>query len=91
MDTEKAFHNAMLNVYLQAKKECGYNATYFLRMLEEMDGVEAAKTLLHTNTPSDGFTTLWEKKRLDLSVEHHVLLPEFDSLFTVTGQVKFGH
>jgi hypothetical protein len=31
---------------------------------------------------SDGFTTLWEHGRLDLSVEAHVLRPEFVGLFS---------
>jgi hypothetical protein len=31
---------------------------------------------------SDGFTALWRAKRLDLTVEAHVLKPEFESLFT---------
>jgi hypothetical protein len=31
---------------------------------------------------SDGFTTLWELKRLDLSVEAFVLRPEYAPLFT---------
>jgi hypothetical protein len=31
---------------------------------------------------SDGFTTLWELKRPDLSVEAFVLRPEYAPLFT---------
>ena len=31
---------------------------------------------------SDGFTTLWELKRLDLSVEAYVLRSEYAPLFT---------
>lgn len=50
-------------------------------MVGDRGGVDAAKQLLH-GPPSDGFTTLWEKGRLDLSVEYHVLDPEFSELFT---------
>ena len=82
MDYEKAFHDSMLSIYRQAKEECRYNATYFLRMVTEMGGLAAARALLHSNNPSDGFTALWEHKRLDLSVEYHVLLPQYRSLFT---------
>jgi len=82
MDLEKAFHESMLSIYRQAKEKCHYHATYFLRMVAEKGGLAAAKTLLHTNTPSEGFTVLWEHERLDLSVEYHVLLPQFRSLFT---------
>ena len=42
----------------------------------------AAKQLIHTDTPSEGFTTLWELKRLDLSVEAHVIKSEYAELFT---------
>lgn len=82
MDLHTAFHRTMLDIYTQARKECRYTATYFIQMVTEHGGLEAAKMLLHTNTPSDGFTTLWEHHRLDLSVEYHVLLPQYAPLFT---------
>lgn len=71
----------MLDIYRRAKADIGYNATRFLQMVEDRGGVEAAKQLIHA-PPSDGFTTLWEKGRLDLSVEYHILDPEFEELFT---------
>ena len=37
---------------------------------------------MHASTVSDGFTTLWLAKRLDLSVEAHVIRPEYSELFT---------
>jgi len=82
MALEQDFHAAMVDSYQQAKSECGYVATWFIQMVTEEGGVEAARRLLHTNEPSDGFTTLWEHGRLDLSVEDHVLRPEFAALFT---------
>ena len=51
-------------------------------MVAEMGRVETARRLITSNDPSDGFTTLWEKQRLDLSVEAHVLQPQFRDLFT---------
>ena len=48
----------------------------------EHSGVETARTLLWKEDVSDGFTTLWELKRLDLSVEAYVLRPEYAPLFT---------
>jgi hypothetical protein len=42
----------------------------------EQSGVETARSLLWKDGASDGFTTLWELKRLDLSVEAFVLRPE---------------
>lgn len=49
-------------------------------MVSEVGGVAAARQLLHATTVSDGFTSLWLAKRLDLSVEAHVIT--FADLFT---------
>jgi hypothetical protein len=50
-------------------------------MLSERGGLPTAKPLLWSDCPSDGFTTLWDHYRLDLTVEAHVLDDEFTSLF----------
>lgn len=76
------FHRAMLDVYRKARKEAGYNATFFLKMVEEMGGLKAAQRLLQAGAVSSGFTALWEKGRLDLSVEAVVLQDRFARLFT---------
>lgn len=81
-DLEKQFHKAMVNIYVTAKRECSYNATYFMRMVSNHGGLEAAKRLLATNKPSEGFATLFMHHRLDLSVEAHVIQSEFAVLFT---------
>ena len=75
------FHAAMLDIYRVAQRDLAYNATRFLQLVESKSGVEAAKQLLAAS-PSEGFATLWEKGRLDLSVEAHILKPEFRDLFT---------
>lgn len=80
--TAVKFHKAMLEVYRRAKKECNYSATRFLEMVTEKGGVAAAKRLLSASDVQYGFSELWECRRLDLTVEAHVLKPEFDSLFT---------
>jgi hypothetical protein len=72
----------MLDVYRRAKREAGYNAAYFLQMVEEVGGLEAARRLLRTGSVSSGFSALWEKGRLDLSVEAVVLRDRFAGLFT---------
>jgi hypothetical protein len=51
-------------------------------MLLEYGGVETARRLLRKDDVSDGFTTLWELKRLDLSVDAFVLRSEYAPLFT---------
>lgn len=79
---EKRFEHNMIDIYVTAKKECGYNASRFLQILGAKGGVAAAKQLINKPGGTDGFTTLWEHGRLDLSVEAHVLKLEYAELFT---------
>lgn len=79
---EAGFHEAMLSIYERAKTECKYNAARFLQMVGDRGGLQTAKYLLHAPGLSDGFTALWECKRLDLTVEAFVLKPEWRGLFT---------
>ena len=81
-EAERRFHRAMISIYEVAKRELGYNATRFLQMISEQGGLAAAKQLLWSDAPSEGFTTLWERGRLELTVEAHILRDEFASLFT---------
>ncbi len=81
-DLEKKFHQTMVNVYQSAKRELNYSATYFLNMVSESGGLVAAKRLLAKSELSDGFTELYLKGRLDLTVEAQVVRPEFQGLFT---------
>lgn len=81
-DLESAFHEAMLDVYRRAKAEANYNATLFLGMLNDKGGLQTARQLINADTVSDGYTALWERRRLDLTVEATVLAnPQFHSLF----------
>jgi hypothetical protein len=79
---ETRFHSAILDIYNRAKRECGYNATRFLAMIVEHGGVETARILLRANTVTDGYTALWERGRLDLTVEALVLQPAWVDIFT---------
>jgi len=78
---ENKFQNDIENGYYESKK-IKYNPTYFWRMVGDIGAYQAAKKLIHMTTPSEGFTTLWELKRLDLSVEAVVLKPEYAPLFS---------
>lgn len=53
----------------EAQKALNYRPSYFLQMLSSVGGYEAVVTLISQPSPSDGFTKLWERGRLDLSVE----------------------
>jgi hypothetical protein len=79
---ERQFHQAMLDIYSRAKSEVGYNATRFLGMVVERGGLETARYLLHAATVSEGYTALWERQRLDLTVEATILQPNWQLLFT---------
>ncbi len=86
MDTrtelEKKFEQAMIDLYQRAIDECNYTATRFLQMVLEHGGLATARTLLETDIPSEGFTRLWECRRLDLTLEAQILRPKFAELFT---------
>ncbi len=79
---EGKFHNEMIQIYEKAKQECGYNATRFFQMVTELGGVQAARSLLRSNALSDGLVELWERGRLDLTMEALVLRPPWKILFT---------
>jgi len=76
------FHDEMLSLYQKTKKELGYNATRFLRIVNEQGGLGAAKTLFLTDGYSEGLTILWEKGRLDLTMEALVLSEPWVVLFS---------
>jgi hypothetical protein len=81
MNDSEIFGEAMRKLYLDAK-DAGYNATYFLRMLNDFGGVTTARRLLASSQPSEGFTRLWEMGRLDLSVEALILHDRWRRLFS---------
>jgi hypothetical protein len=80
---ETQFDQAMFEVYRRAKDEAKYNATIFLQMLTDEGGVRTAKALINAAKPSDGYTALYMRGRLDLTVEA-VITDEvrWHSLFT---------
>ena len=79
---EQAFHSEMLPGAVRLKKEIGYNPTRFNQMVAEHGGPEAVRLLLKGPHASDGFTTLWEHDRLEMSCEAVALLPWYEPLFT---------
>lgn len=79
---EAKFDSAMMNIYRRALDECDYNATRFLNMLHEHRGLITAKLLINASHVSDGYTALWERNRLDLTVEALILQPEWNEFFS---------
>ena len=81
-EVERRFGEAMLAIYREARA-IGYTPSIFLRMLNEKGALQTARQLINASQPSDGYTRLWELRRLDLSVEAVVHdNEEWHSLFT---------
>lgn len=79
----KAFEAEMFRGVETLKREIGYSANRFLQMLHEHGGVGTAKLLLaKQDLTTSGFTTLWEAKRLDQTMEFFILKDEYRDLFT---------
>jgi hypothetical protein len=78
---EEEFHDAMLNLYQRAGRECGYWANYFIRDLKNYGGVETACRLL-AKPEQTGLSKLEALGRLDITVEWLVLKPRYAPLFT---------
>jgi hypothetical protein len=78
-----------MQTYHEASVQLRYNATYWLRMVQDYGAVEAAKRLIAGEAVgSDGLTRLWEEGRLDLTVEASMLRPEFAPLFTEAERAR---
>ncbi len=79
---EAEFHDEMVNTYIEAKKECRYNARRFFQMVNQYGGVETARRLMATeDVAQSGLTRLYLCDRLDISVEAKMLLPKYAVLF----------
>src|SRR6267142_1162172 len=63
------FDAAMIELYRRARFEATYHSSHFLRMLSEHRGLKTAQILLRPQKESADFTALWERKRLDLTME----------------------
>lgn len=88
-DIEKRFDTALFEIYQRAKTEAGYNATVFLGMLHERGGLSTAKFLINADKPSDGYTALYLRGRLDLTVEAQVVEnPMWHELFSIDELAK---
>lgn len=70
---EIEFNESMVDIYRRAADEAGYKATRFFQMVREHGGIAAAKMLLASTDIPSGYTTLLERKRLDLTMEAMIL------------------
>jgi len=81
-DAATEFSQRMKAVYDRGRSEAAYNASFFLNMLSQYGPQETAHKLLASPAISDGFAELWERGRLDLTVEALVVDPKFSDLFS---------
>src|SRR5262245_17198279 len=82
-NVEERFDAAMMDLCRRAESEAKYNATRYFQMLAEQRGLATARMLLHAEKVSEEYTALWERGRLDLTIEALIYdHPEFHSLFT---------
>src|SRR5215467_11261042 len=80
---EAEFAQEMYRIYQRALMEAHYKASKFLQMLHEHWGLVTAQILLHSAKVSDGYTALWARGRLDLTVEAVIQdNPKWHPLFT---------
>ena len=84
----KQFDVAMFNIYRDAKIKAKYNATLFLQMLSDHGGHDTALRLIRSEKPSDGYTALYERGHLELTVEALVIKSPWNSLFNGTDLNK---
>jgi hypothetical protein len=62
-EIERRWNRVMISIYETAKRELGYNAARFVQMVSERGGLSTARQLVWSDSPSDGFTFLWEHHR----------------------------
>jgi hypothetical protein len=77
------FEYSMHQIYERALNEAGYRAKTFINMLFELGALETARRLILSPKTPDGYIALWEKRRLDLTLEALIYEnPKFQPLFT---------
>ena len=79
----KKFNAAMVAAHERARNEAKYNSTRHAQTLSNYGGLETARMLLRAESPGEFFKALWQRKRLDLSIEALVIEnPVYQPLFT---------
>ena len=84
MSLEQQFDEAMHNIYVTAVREAKYTPHEFHRMLMERGGLATARNLINRPQPSDGYTNLYIRGFLYLTVEAVIFdNPCWHPLFTL--------
>ena len=87
MTLESRYHDRCQRLAGELRVLLGAPRARFSRMLEDYGAVDATRRLIHRRDPSSTFTLLWEKQRLDLTVEAVIVTEhEWDPLFEDTDR-----
>ncbi|WP_313573975.1 phospholipase D family protein [Brevundimonas sp.] len=89
MGERERFHGAMVALCQRIFSETTYTPHYFRQMLDKETGLLVAKKLMAKGV-SDGFQSLFERGRLDLTVEAVVTDPEWSPLFDPSEVKRAG-
>ena len=81
-ELELRFEEALLDICRRSENEAGYKATGFLQKFHRVGGLRTAQELIAEERVTKGYIAMWERKRLDLSIEALILAPEWHDLFT---------
>lgn len=73
LQNQNAFDEAMFEIYRRAKSEARCSASVFLNMVVRQGGLATAKFLINSKQVSVGYTRLYERGRLDLTLEATIL------------------
>jgi hypothetical protein len=81
-DLKRELRERYISTYNECKK-FGYSPRVFLDMIvSNEDIVEVTRRLIYKEGGTTGFTTLYNKNKMDLSVERIILEPRYKELFT---------
>ena len=80
---EEEFNAEMLGI-LEREPSIGLNSARFRQMVQQYGGLGAAHRLLDPARPlpANTFSYLRKEKRLDLALEHYVVMEKFRALFS---------
>ena len=79
---KKLFHQEIIDLYKNVIKSVKYKPTRLMDYINKYGGYEAAVKYISTESNVQDFAILWEKERLDLSVEALITNEKFRSLFS---------
>ena len=72
-----------ISTYNECKKFKYFPRAFLDMVVSNDDIVEITRRLIHKEGGTSGFTTLFENKRMDLSVERIILEPRYRALFAL--------